>query len=229
MTPTVLLRMQSHVDAWRSASDDRALFLGCYHMMSARMLDAIGRREFDDPPWVDRLLHRFADYYFDALAAHESDPGTPPAVWRAAFRAAGDPSVTALQKLLLGVNAHINYDLVLTLVDLLEHEWPSADEQIRGTRRADHERVNTIISRTIDAVQDDIIGPAMPSMRIVDLLMGPADEALISYLISGWRGSVWTSATALLETPTPDERTSLIQRVEANALGMARRICWRAV
>lgn len=220
--------MQSHVDAWRSASDDRALFLGCYHLMSARMLDAIARREFDDPPWVDRLLHRFADYYFDALDAHEADPGTPPAVWRVAFRAAGDPDVTALQKLLLGVNAHINYDLVLTLVDLLDDEWPAADERIRGTRLADHERVNAIIARTIDAVQDDVLGPAMPAMRVVDWLLGPADEALIAHLIAGWRGSVWTSATSLLDAPAPEARAALLKRVEADALGMARRICWRA-
>lgn len=214
--------MQAHVDAWRAASDDRALFLGCYRLMSARMLDAIGRREFDDPEWVDRLLHRFADYYFDALSAHDIDPATPPAAWRVAFEAAGDPRVSAIQKLLLGVNAHINYDLVLTLVDLLDEEWPTADDVRRGSRLADHERVNRIIAQTVDAVQDDILSQAMPAMRVVDWIMGPTDEALIARLLTMWRGSVWTAATLLLERPDPDARGSLLVRVETDAMRTAR-------
>ena len=35
------------------------------------MLVALEQGSFEDVEWVDRLLHRFADYYFDALSCYE--------------------------------------------------------------------------------------------------------------------------------------------------------------
>ena len=54
-----------------------------------------------------------------ALHAYENHSSDAPEVWQLAHSAAIDPHITALQKLLLGVNAHINYDLVLTVASQL--------------------------------------------------------------------------------------------------------------
>lgn len=116
------------------------------------------------------------------------------------------------------MNAHINYDLVLTLADILRNEWAGLTNSQRSLRYADYSRVNDIISRTIDAVQDQIIEPNMPLMDILDKILGPIDEMLISRLISHWREAVWENATRLLETAEPDERSLLIRQVENEAL-----------
>jgi hypothetical protein len=200
-------------------------------MMTQNVLAAIEEREFHDPAWVHRILHHFADYYFVALEAYERDPATAPPVWQLAFNATRDPGPLALQKLLLGVNAHINYDLVLTLVDLLEAEWPGLDESQRSERYLDHCRINEVIGRTIDAVQDQVLEPAMPVMDIVDRLLGRLDEYMLTRLIAHWRDTVWQHTVRLLETGDPDERARLIQRVEAETLRHARAIGltdWRA-
>ena len=63
----VLNRMQRLIDQWESCSDRRRFFLACYRMMTANMLAAIERKEFDDPAWVARLLEHFAEYYFVSL------------------------------------------------------------------------------------------------------------------------------------------------------------------
>jgi hypothetical protein len=106
----VIHRMQSFVSEWESQSDQRSIFLSCYMLMTGNMLTAVDQKEFSDPQWVDGLLHAFADYYFIALDTYNLHPTSAPPVWKLAHDACRDPSMSPLQKLLLGVNAHINYD-----------------------------------------------------------------------------------------------------------------------
>jgi len=214
----VISQMRSLIQQWEARADHRAVFLNCYMMMTCNMLTAIEQDEFSDSVWVNRLLHRFADYYFVALKAYEQSPASAPSVWLLAHDAAHDPHCSALQMLLLGVNAHINYDLVLTLVDLLGPEWNHLSDGQRATRYADHCRVNDVIGRTIDAVQDRIIEPAMPVMDLFDKLLGPIDEVMISRLIAQWRETVWQNATRLLETNERSERIQMIGQFEKEAL-----------
>jgi hypothetical protein len=153
----VLEQMAALVAQWQDAGDDKALFLDCYRMMTGNVRSAIQAQEFKDQDWVGRLLTHFADYYFKALQDYQFDPDSAPQAWQLAHNAAADPHVTALQKLLLGVNAHINYDLVLTLVDLLADEWGQHSPALRQGRYADHCQINQIIGQTIDSVQDQVL------------------------------------------------------------------------
>ena len=193
-------------------------------MMSANMVQALQQRQFHDSEWVHSLLHRFADYYFVALDAYESDPQRAPLVWQVAHNATQKSNVWAIQTLLLGVNAHINYDLVLALVDVLKPEWSSLDESQRDQRHDDHDRVNTIIAATIDDVQDDILEPAMPFMEFIDDVFGRLDERLISNLISHWRDNVWDHATQILRLEGTAGRQEVIANVERDALKIGRMI-----
>ncbi len=220
----VIARMQTFVRQWEDAADRKAVFLRCYSMMTANMLVAIEQGEFRDRAWVERLLHRFADYYFLALDAYEQERTTAPAVWQLAHDAARDAAALPIQNLLLGVNAHINYDLVLTLSDLLEPEWGTLSAPRRAARYADHCHVNRVIARTIDAVQDEVIEPAMPGMNVLDVLMGPFDEYLIGRLITGWRETVWQNATHLIAARAQGAEGAVIARIEADTLRLGRRI-----
>jgi hypothetical protein len=220
----ILERMLEVIKQWEDQSDQRAIFLNCYAMMTRNMLSAIEQQEFKDPAWVDRLLHRFADYYFIALDAYEHNPSTAPPVWQVTHDITQTEDRLVLQKLLLGVNAHINYDLVFTLVELLEPEWAELSETRRAERYADHCYVNEVIGRTIDAVQDTVLEPAMPVMDIVDKLLGPLDEMMLSRLITNWRDRVWNYAILLLETKESTGRWQVIQQVEAETFRQAEAI-----
>jgi hypothetical protein len=215
-----LIRMTTLVDHWEAAHDRRAIFLGCYRLMTSNMLDAIEAGRFQDAVWVSRLLHRFADYYFDALKLYDQQRPDTPAVWQLAFDATRDEDVMTLQHLLLGVNAHINFDLVFTLVDLLAPEWTELTDERRAQRHADHTLVNRIIGETVDAVQDQVIDRHSPWYDFVDKLLGPMDEWLTSRLISQWREEVWENAVRYLAAATPEEREALRQRIEQQALQM---------
>jgi hypothetical protein len=219
---SVVDRMQDRIDGWEQSGDPRAVFLSCYALMTRNMLDAVEAGEFADAAWVSHLLHHFAGYYFDALDTYEAGEEGAPAVWRCAHDAARRTNPPTLSLLLLGVNAHINYDLVLAVADLLEPEWPSLTDAGRRTRYEDYCRVNDTISQTIDSVQDGIIEKREPIMALVDTLFGPVDEWLVSRGITEWREEVWGHAVRRVETTGEAPREVLRQEIEAAAMRWAR-------
>lgn len=220
----VVQRMQDRVERWQEAADRRADFLHCYMLMTANMLEALEAGEFEDREWVNRLLQRFAEYYFEALDAYEQDRDMAPAVWCTAHDATLANEHRAVQRVFLGVNAHINYDLVMALVDVLQAEWRTADEMLRQVRYRDHCHVNEIIARSIDRVQDDVVEEAEPFMEIVDQLFGPLDEWAIAWLIRRWRDEVWRNAIRYLHATEDEARAALRQKIEATTLRRAEAI-----
>lgn len=217
-------RMLALEHTWLEQGDRRAIFLRCYLMMTENMHAAVAAAEFNDNGWVNALVHHFADYYFNALDACQLNPQAAPRPWWLTYEAAGDPSTLVMQHLMLGINAHINYDLALALVDMLDAEWFELPPESRLQRKADHEHVNQVISRTIDQVQDQVIEPLVPILALADTLLGPIDEWLTDRLIQTWRGDVWEQATAMLESDDPLEREVLRLQLEQDALERGRSI-----
>lgn len=213
--------MQSTLRAWELDGDARAVFLDCYQRMTRNVLAAIQAGEFHDGAWVGAFLRHFAGYYFDALEVDARQDPNLPAVWRRTLDAARDPHTAPLQNLLLGVNAHINYDLVLTLVDTLEPEWYELTPEQRAERRADHDRINDIIARTVDSVQDEVVERYTPWMDLVDRAFGPLDEWLAARVITHWRTRDWAYAMRWLETPGTEAREDLRRRLEDHTLRLA--------
>ena len=220
----VLQQMQALIQKWTASQDSRRIFLSCYQLMTQNMLEAVDHDQFYDSNWVHRLLNRFADYYFIALDAYDSDPQRAPLVWQVAHNATRNSKVRAIQTLLLGVNAHINYDLVLALEDVLKPEWDRLEEIQRQNRHDDHVLVNTIITETIDAVQDDILEPEMPFMDFIDDVFGRLDEYVISNLISNWRDNVWDNAMRILCLESNGDREEIVTHLERDALKIGRMI-----
>lgn len=205
----VIDRMESLAQQWEQRSDRRCFFLRCYALMTGNMLKAIEQGQFHDPRWVGQLLRHFADYYFLALEAYECRAVETPLVWRMAHDAALAQDTQVVQDLLLGINAHINYDLVLTLVDMLEPEWAQLSPEQRRQRYEDHCHVNTIIAATIDSVQDQVITPDSRWLGAVDWALGSVDEHLAARLIRRWREEVWQQAMQMLATSDSEERVDL--------------------
>jgi hypothetical protein len=217
----IVQKMTDQARYWEERQDKRAVFLQCYTMMSANMLDALKAQRFQDNAWVERLLHRFADYYFDALACYDCGEEVP-LVWQNVHEAAAHNKLHVLQHLLLGVNAHINYDLVLTLEEILRDEWFDLSEEMRKKRYQDHCMVNTIIAETIDKVQDDVIEEYSPIMDLVDKVFGRQDERIFISLISSWREHVWENALKLIECTDDVKRKYHLNKLENAVLRRSR-------
>jgi hypothetical protein len=214
----VLHQMIQRAEAWEKTGDQRCIFLRCYSMMSTNMATAITEGHFHDPKWISTLMLRFAEYYFEALDNYERHSAKTSPAWQQVLDATAHSHLHVLQCLLLGVNAHINYDLPLSLYDCLRDEWPTLDPNQQQLRQEDHEKVNQVIASTIDAVQDTVIEPHAPVMAILDRVMGRMDEWLLSQLISSWRNEVWSVATSLLDAADPSEWEGIRQQQEQRVL-----------
>lgn len=221
---SVLDRMEVKIREWEGNNDPRSIFLSCYRMMTGNMLKGIEEGRFHDRDWVTTLLHRFADYYFDALVCYDCGEEEMPAAWRYAHDVARRKDLHVLQNLLLGINAHINYDLVLTIYDLLAPEWEQLTEEQRRHRFLDHCTVNEIIAETIDRVQDEVVERHDPAMDWIDRAFGRLDEKLLSLLITHWRGDVWEQAIELLHCPCEEDVEACRRELEKEVMERARRI-----
>lgn len=215
-------RMRSLIQDWEQAGDRRAVFLACYNLMTDNMFRAIAGGQFEDRDWVTNLVHNFADYYFVALVAYDQHDPALPEVWRQAHDQALQPTTTVAQSLLLGINAHINYDLVLVLDDMLFPVWDGFDQGRRARCYRDYCRVNGVIAATIDTVQEQVVEPYARAMDLIDKLCGPFDEWLTARLISNWRAEVWRHAIALIETPDPLQRIAMRRNMDAIAMERVR-------
>ena len=224
MTDPVSERMRTQAEQWQSNGDRRAIFLNCYTLMTGNMLAAIDAGEFNDADWVYSLLQHFAEYYFAALDAYEQGQQDIPPIWKLTFDTDNQPGTLVAQNLMLGINAHINYDLTLALVDMLAPDWAQLSPDERQGRYDDHTHVNWAIARTIDAVQDTVVEPASPAMNIIDVLMGPVDEWAVARMISEWRDTVWEQAIRLMDALDEGESQRLRQQYEVAALERARLI-----
>ncbi|MGB3799016.1 MAG: DUF5995 family protein [Lewinella sp.] len=221
----ILQRMEGRVNEWKSTGDARHVFLGCYRMMTAGMLEAIDGDVFHDREWISELLHRFAGYYFDALTCYDCGDRVP-VVWRHVHEVSAGWDLRDVQHLLLGVNAHINYDLVLTLCDMLEREWHNLGPDQRKLRYADHCTVNEVIAGTIDRVQEEILAPNDPAMGWIDRACGRLDEYLIAGVVRRWREDVWQRAGKLLAEADETKRERLRMELEVDVLRRGKLLAW---
>ena len=213
----IITKMTEQVSAWKQVDDRRSVFLDCYRMMTANVLKALQNKRFDDNDWVEELLHLFADYYFNALVCFNCGEKTSK-VWEDVHTMAATKNLHVVQHLLLGVNAHINYDLVFTIDDLLGPEWNTLSDKQQIHRFHDHLLINAVIAETIDKVQDELIEEHHPMMDFVDRLLGRFDERIFVFLIRRWRHAVWDNAVSLMESKTDNERRFHTQRIEMNVL-----------
>lgn len=222
----LITRMADQIARWEQSGDRRAVFLACYRLMTTNMLRGVAEGRFRDGPWVDALIENFAGYYFAALDAYEQGEGPLPVVWRRAHDLTRQPTTTVIQSLLMGVNAHINCDLVLVLDDMLSPVWAGLDPARRDARYHDYCLVNSVIAETIDAVQDQVIEPYARAMDLVDRLCGPLDEWCTGRLLRNWRADVWRRALAIVEADSPAARRELRSATDTIALRRIELLEW---
>ena len=85
-------------------------FAALYRKVTIKVKEGIVAGRFDDGPRMERLDVIFANRYLEALTRLGSGQAPTPC-WALSFEAAATWPPIILQHLLLGMNAHINFDL----------------------------------------------------------------------------------------------------------------------
>jgi hypothetical protein len=191
----LLERMDALVAELEADRSPGRYFLSTYTRTTRAVAAALEDGRFEDPVWVEEWDVVFADLYLDALRAYRTDPASAPRPWRVAF--AADPALPPVAHVLLGMNAHINYDLPQALIAVL----PSADmddAHLMDRRRRDHERIDAVLAERVSA-EDGELEKAGPSRTPLDHLMAPLNQAASRRFLKEARLKVWHNTLALHE------------------------------
>ncbi len=206
--------LQARLDALPPEAAGRATFLGVYARVTVAVADAVAAGRFEDPEWVSRWDEVFADLF---LAAHDADlRGAPvPRPWRLAF--AADPAMHPLGHLLLGMNAHINFDLpqsVVAVVDAADF----ADPVVLAARDRDHSRIDEVLFTRVRAEDADLGW----KVRRLDRALAPANRWASRRFLRESREKVWHNTTVLHEARVTGEEAYAGRVAELDVLTSAK-------
>ncbi len=173
--------------------DPGRFFLGTYLRTTRAVGEALDRGLFEDPDWVAGWDVDFAGLYLDALEAWREDAASVAEPWRLAFGArAGLPPEAHV---LLGMNAHINFDLPQSLVAVI----PPADFTSPARldlRRRDHERIDQVLASRV--AEEDVALQGVGGRRTpLDRLLAPANRQASRLFLRESRRKVWANTGAL--------------------------------
>jgi len=189
----VVARMQQRLDDLGPDLEPRRVFLGTYLRTTSAVGKAIEGASFEDPAWVEAWDVIFAELY---LRAHDADrdgrQADVPRPWRLAFAAPTD--LPPLRHVLLGINAHVNFDLPQALLAAITDE-DFADPVILDRRRRDHERIDAVLSQRVAAEDDELAATAGKTWS--DRLLGPLNRISSRRFLSESRRKVWHNTEQL--------------------------------
>jgi hypothetical protein len=178
---------------FRERNDRRAVFLTVYARVTEEVAADIDRGEFENPEWVADYLVTFADFYRRALLNFETGAvDSLPSAWRLFFRATGTDDALVVQSALLGINAHVNYDLALALQTV-------GVDRDRAKKYKDHRRINEILWRLVDETLDRLAERYAPGLTALSEAAGPIGEAVWFLGLAVGREGAWWIAVALTE------------------------------
>ena len=171
----------------RAKKDRRAIFTSAYLSMTREIASRVGEQQFNDGDWVAGYALSFANLYRRAFLAFETgDLARVPKPWLLSFDTSRRGKGLLFQDLLLGMNAHINHDLALALVEV-------SIDPLRDQRREDHFAVNAAIKKATDPVQDRITDLYAPILTLLDRGLGRLDEDVANFSIEKARLNAWVS------------------------------------
>jgi hypothetical protein len=163
---------------------------------------------FADGAYLARLDVVFANRYFAALRAWAGGDAAP-GCWRLLFDLPGGGEITAAQLAAGGVNAHINLDLAVAVVDT-GRELGDA-ELAAGHRHDDYTKVNDVFAEEMGTLLDRFVddpapdgpgsGPCGPAVRGDHPLVG----RLVTAVVAVARRHAWEDAAALWPLPRRSE------------------------
>jgi hypothetical protein len=187
----LIARMTVTLEALAAQGDQRRFFHATYLRTTIAVAADIERGRFADAGWVESWDIAFAELYLEALAA--SLAGRPPSrPWAIAFGAAGGP---ALRHVLLGMNAHINYDLPQALLAVISDEEFS-DATLIARREADHRAIDRTLAARVGAEGDELARVSGAASRL-DRLLRPLSQLGTQRFLREARTKVWANAMAL--------------------------------
>ncbi|MBO9702632.1 MAG: hypothetical protein J7604_20640 [Sporocytophaga sp.] len=210
---STLTKLDKIIASCEKSKNRNGYFAAFYKTISIRVRGAIEKGEFEDNQRMTEFVEIFANYYLDAYESYHNNTLGADSPWFYAFEN-GKKKHTIIQHLLLGVNAHVNYDLPNTCVAVAPGK-----EVINLSK--DYFQINQILSDAIVQLEKDIFFLS-PVLGLLARIIPKLERKLLNFSVSVARSKSWECACILAMS---DEKGKAEVRESNKA--MTREICNR--
>ena len=134
----------NRLDVVLPSNDGLKWFNWLYLLATKAVINSPPAGGWENPDWVMRLDVVFANFYFAAIESIFRGTAKTPKSWRALFEARHRTNVCRIQFALAGMNAHINHDLSLALLETDSEFGITPDTS--SAEHKDFKQVNNILA-----------------------------------------------------------------------------------
>jgi Family of unknown function (DUF5995) len=209
----IIVQLDEEIALARREGSRLGFFATLYRNVTLKVREGIRDGFFEDSPRMERLDVTFASRYLDALRSHRQGRPTS-ACWVVSFEAAQEWRPIILQHLLLGMNAHINYDLGISAAEVC----PGAE---LPALKADFDRINGVLAGMLAKVQEDV-EELSPWIKFLDKVSDDkVEDAVINFSMGVARSCAWNVATRLASSNAA-EAAPYLERLDRDVTRLGR-------
>lgn len=218
---SALKSLQQVASRLRERQDARAVFPDVYGIITRRVSEAIEQGSlFLEPGWIARLAGLFAERYFESLVASIDGTLQTSTAWRLAYACAEQGFTLPGQDALLGINAHINFDLAQGIYDNIVGHGAQDDPELLARYRHDHDAVNQILEEALPECLAVLVARyGCPLTRAV--VRVPAVQGMLTRVVMAvlkrWRDQVWDDVLEMLAAQDAEARQEILERMDRNS------------
>ncbi len=129
------------------AGNDGLKWFNLLYLQVTRQVDGRPPNSWQDATWLTRLDVVFAGLYFQAIADWLQNSPNVASSWKVLFQSRFTPGIDRIQFALAGMNAHINHDLALAL--LQTDSELGLVPGINSPEHNDYEQVNSLLEAAL--------------------------------------------------------------------------------
>jgi Family of unknown function (DUF5995) len=211
----------------RCQDDARAVFPDVYVVITEIVEREINGRTgfFLEPGFISRLVPEFARRYLETLAWTVEGRAQDCSAWALAYDYCRLDGVTPLQHAVLGISAHINFDLALGIHATIRRLGYTGDPAELSRYKHDHDAVNELLARSLPEALDRlerVYGCSMTGL-LGERTRRHAVHIMLE-MLRRWRDLVWTNVVELLQAPDEQSRHRVVLRMERRSRRIGHRL-----
>ncbi|HKP72448.1 MAG TPA: DUF5995 family protein [Pyrinomonadaceae bacterium] len=208
----VIARLDEIIHEARRERSRLGYFTTLYRNVTVKVKEGIAAGLFENGERMGRFDVIFANRYLAAFESFKRGE-RPSKCWLVSFEAAADWPPIIVQHLLLGINAHINFDLGVAAAEVAPgDELP--------TLKHDFDLINGILASLMVKVKHDI-EEVSPWIKMLDMVAPMTQDKFINFSLERARICAWNVAVKM-NSLTPDERAGELTRLDWEVAVLAR-------
>ncbi|MEX2619008.1 MAG: DUF5995 family protein [Egibacteraceae bacterium] len=222
-----LATMAEQQETLVGAGDYRAVFHLTYLTFSRRVRAALAAGRFADADWAADMSCRFVDAYLEQVRRWGRGDPTQCRAWRVAFGSAQSGRANVVQAMLLGMNAHIHYDLAFVTLgacraagDLSDPSPPRPSisrARVPDARYRDFLLINQVGWESIPHIQETVLRTFARTLAWGTKPVARLTRTLGQRLLMEARDTSWAHTSLLVHAPTETDRAAVAAMIDAHA------------